>query len=257
MKKLIAIAVVHGLFGLGAAIGIHLDSQTINACGPVYVAAWALVGVLIHLPAVAREISALEKATGITDADLQAFAGVVRNEVAAQLAPKASPAKDPGQAGFGTLHALAVLVSIAALLMWPSVWLFVLMLAVCAGMVLRPRAVLAGVALVALAGCAEWQAGATAVNSYAVGAAHNTVDDALVGESELLCGTPYSAVIRNTAKLPGLPTALKSLCGDIPAGSIPGSLAPSALGLLQSSQKQPAFAPAASAPATSNTGTAQ
>lgn len=42
------------------------------------------------------------------------------------------------------------------------------------------------------------------------------VNDGILETSiKALCGTPYSAIIRNTARFPTLPAGLKTLCGKI------------------------------------------
>ena len=70
-----------------------------------------------------------------------------------------------------------------------------------------------------LCGCAEWQAGASAIDNAATTVAQNAASDAIHVDVQLLCAQPYSALVRNAQTVKGLVTAIQSLCGPIQSSS--------------------------------------
>lgn len=73
------------------------------------------------------------------------------------------------------------------------------------------------IAVATLSGCASFSQGYSAAAAVAIKDAQLAEDNNIKSWATVACGTPLSAIVRNSQTIPGFVPALKSLC--LPAGS--------------------------------------
>lgn len=91
-------------------------------------------------------------------------------------------------------------------------------------------------ATLVMSGCASYDAGFSAVNTYAgaeIAAQQKSIqganDNAAKAWAEAGCAIPYGTVVRNASTIPGLPVAVERLCGVLPLPTTPTALGGSSI----------------------------